>query len=441
MTLVAMLVAASVTAALIYMIDSRSAAAPVTGRADTVGVTTLGTAHIWVISSNSPDGSCTRSASPVEYEAAIEQSKVCNPNDDHLDGVFNAAYQAALAGDMILIRGGLYAAPANGVHDISDRATLSGTRVVIQPARGETVGVDSGWRVQTHDLIVHGGDSLGTDEEDRIEVLGGIDVEMTAGQDNRNVILEDVNLRSVYFEANDFTIRFSDIGPNDPCRSPADDLVLSATPGTPGGTKDVVIEGNLIHGNDSRRCPTVHADALDVFLEGGVVRGNRIWACGTQCIFQGDPGSVLVENNMIEETNAYGSNTAAPCEIGMAGRNTIRYNTLEGSVCFTGSLPARANVYGNLFLNAQGCDPAATYTQNVFPASGGVTCGTNARRGTPVFADGKAYSGSDRQGDYHLHETDRAARNAGNPARFPPVDFDGALRPIGAVDAGADERS
>jgi hypothetical protein len=364
---------------------------------------------------------------------------VCNPNDGGASGVLNAAYRAARAGDLILLKGGTYV----GFQEVRDRPSLGSRNVRIQPRPGEWARFRRGIRVWTHDLVVHGGNRLGSNEADRIAIpRAGFDAEMSAGQDNRRVIGEDLNVQNVYFEANDFTIRFSDIGPNNPCRSPADDLVLSATPGTPGGTEDVVIEGNRIHNNDSRRCPTVHADALDLYLEGGVVRGNRIWACGTQCVWQGDRGSILVENNMIEETNAYGGRTAAPCEIGMAGANTIRYNTLEGSICFAGRLPARATVYGNVFLNAQGrCDRAARYSYNVFPASGGRACGVRARRGRPRLATGRLYTNVDRRANYHLHRTDRAARGKGNRARFPSRDFDRNRRPIGRVDAGADERS
>ena len=46
---------------------------------------------------------------------------------------------------------------------------------------------------------------------------------------------------------------------------------------------------NLIHDNIGTGCGSVHIDALDLYMVEGVIRGNRIWACGTQCIFTGDP--------------------------------------------------------------------------------------------------------------------------------------------------------
>jgi hypothetical protein len=389
-----------------------------------------GTAHVWV---DTNGGSCARSASTAGYA------------DGQACGSLDAAYRVVRPGDTVLIRGGTY-----GEQTIRDRPDLpvGSPSVVFRPAPGENVVVDAGFTVYAHDFVLDGGDTVGVNEPNRFRVLGvddssrraidARDNESSQNKQHRNVVIEDVHTRSVYYTVDYSVIRFSEIGPSDACG----DLVLSGDEPVYGW----VIEYNLIHDNKGSGCGGAHIDALDLYVVDGVVRGNRIWWCGTQCLFVGDPGSLLIENNMIEETNACGGGCAGPKELAIMGTNTVRYNTVEGDDGYgrDPDRPGTSTVYGNLFLSpynrcAGGGSVKVDYSHNVF-SSRSRGCGGNSKSCTPRFADGSPYNNTDREADYHLAPNDTCAIGAGHPSLYPAADLDRAGRPSGRVDAGADER-
>jgi hypothetical protein len=390
----------------------------------------LGLAHVWV---DGNGGSCVRSPGSAAYVDA----QAC--------GSFDAAYRQVRPGDTVLIRGGTY-----GEQTIRDRADLAlgSAPVVFRPAPSESVVINAGFTIYTHDFILDGGDTVGVNEPNRFRVLGvddssrrAIDARDNEGSQNgqhRNVIIEDVHTRSVYYTVDHSIIRYSEIGPSTACG----DLVLSGDEPVYGW----VIEYNLIHDNKGDGCGGAHIDALDLYVVDGVVRGNRIWWCGTQCLFVGDAGSLLIENNMIEETNACGGGCAGPQELAVMGNNIVRYNTIEGDDGYgrDPDRPGTSTVYGNLFLSpynrcAGGGTVRVDYSHNVF-SSRSRGCGSNRKSCTPRFADGTLYANTDRQADYHLAPNDTCALGAGKQDQHPALDLDRTTRPSGRVDAGADER-
>lgn len=401
------------------------------------------TANMWVVASGA--GSCTRSASLITFAAAsAAPSKTC--------GSLNAAYAIAQAGDLILWKGGTY-----GSQSINDRGNIGGV-VTFQTAEGETVSIPSGSLSNAaRDIFIHGGDLPNVEETNRIILVqngqtgtGECNSTMNLGQGNRNVIFEDVTCSSFFATAWQTTLRFSDIGPHDICLDQSqEDLVMLWPIGFPTTIPNMnsTIEYNRLFGVDERLCPgraeSRHSDNLVITGSNHVVRGNRIWWCATQCIFfsefGGEPTNNLIENNMIGNT---ASSLCAVCGIALVGNTTdttIRNNTIEGQLNFDSS-PTITWV-GNLFLSVQpNCWPG-TYQYNVYPVSGGVTCGTNATRGTPKLASGNnyTYTGLD-SADFHLHATDTAAAGKGNPANFPTLDLDKETR-VSPPWAGADDAS
>ena len=395
-----------------------------------------GTGNLWV---DPNGGSCTRQATPGAWVDAA----AC--------GTFNAAYQAAQAGDVIQIRGGTY--PTQNVRDRPD-LPLGSAIIVFHPAPGENVTVNGSLELYGHDLIFDGGDRPGVNETNRVTVTGenAPDEESLGMRDNqgsqrgqhRGLVVEDVHIRNVKTSSDFSTLRYSEVGPSDlGVGNLCSDLVQSADEPTDGW----VIEYNIVHDNKNDGCNGAHIDAFDVYVTNGVIRGNRIWWCGTQCIFTGDPSSILIENNMIEETNACGSGCDGPQELAVMGTTTVRYNTIEGDDGYgrDPDRPGNATIYGNLFLSkynhcAGGGAVSASYDRNVF-APGNITCGTNSKACTPRLADGNLYSDVDRQADYHLAANDTCALGAGSPSSYPAEDIDEVSRPQGgAPDAGADER-
>ena len=130
-------------------------------------------------------------------------------------------------------------------------------------------------------------------------------------------VVEDVHTRDVYFDDNttNNAVRYSEVGPSDfgGNGNLCADLIVT------GHTFNPVIEYNQSTTTRATGCNGAHIDALDLNVTNGIIRGNRIWWCGTQCIFSGDPGSMLIENNMIEETNACGGGCDGPQELAVMG--------------------------------------------------------------------------------------------------------------------------
>jgi hypothetical protein len=272
-----------------------------------------------------------------------------------------------------------------------------------------------------------------------------LDVQMaSAGDGDRRVVIEDVHAESSFINAWATTLRSSEIGPLNVCAGRSDDLVKGwwfVVNGQDQGIQRLRIENNLIHDNHDEGCAggNPHNDAIQMEADNSVVSGNRIWWCGTQCIFQGYNGqNDVIENNMIEESDGCGR-CGDSSEVGAAGNVLFQNNTVRGTVTFSGgTIPAQATVRDNIFLTGVGCDPAGTYTYNLFPTNGS-TCGTNAKRGTPMLSNGRALS-SVVDADYHLSPLDSVAVDAGSPSSFSATDIDGQLRSLGgAVDLGADE--
>ena len=407
-------------------------------------------ANLWV---STTGGTCTRSAIPTAYLAGAS----C--------GSLNAAYAKANAGDLILIKGGTY-----GDQTIADRTDLAigSATVTMQIAEGETMTVNGSITISTHDLTLRGAESpayFGTNARIIINQTtppdGELDLQIAGGQiGNRNLIVEGVHASSAFITSWGATIRFSEIGPHSPCvAGSAEDLVMIWTTniGADTGAKNVTIQGNWIHQADDRACPgqaiARHMDAIGQYgsHDGLVVKQNRISWCGTQCIeFSGPTNNVLFENNMVEETPAnLCGGCGAPGEVTVDAtvtNITIRYNTISGNVNIVGG-SASPVFTGNIFLDTMpSCSSGSmngTFSHNVFHASAGVTCGTNAKRGTPLLSTGRLYSpltSTTVGADWHLSVSDTVAKGAGDPLSFPVLDIDGQVRPIGlAPYAGANQ--
>jgi Right handed beta helix region len=358
---------------------------------------------------------------------------------------WNRAYQLAPAGSVIGLLPGTYPSQT-----ISNR-TLNGT-ITIRPVAGASVTVNGRILISTHGLAIDGGQQLGTNETNQITVLGtnGAEPAVDFGRGNNSPqvtgnTVEDVHTRNIYVDdastGNVFTrgeIGPSTMQPTNLCG----DLVVS-------GDSQITVEYSLIHDNRGTGCGSAHIDALDLNPASSpptVIRGNRIWWCGTQCIFTGDPGSLVIENNMIEETEACGSGCDAPQEIAVMGTSVIRDNTVDGDVGLSCNScnpprPGDANVYGNVFLSSIGCTTFSNSVttvrcdHNVFASGSG---GTNPKTCVPRLANGSLWTNTDRNADFHLSATDTCAANAGDPARFPPLDLDEQAR-TSPPDAGADE--
>jgi hypothetical protein len=343
-------------------------------------------------------GSCVRQASAGSYSDAAACSSV------------GAAYAKASTGDRILLRGGTY-----GGQSVSARSL---GQVVVSVAPNETASIDGSLVIHSANVVIEGGGTFGVNEPDRLEVFGeqapasGTAIDLDAP----NVTVEDVHTRNFFWfdGADNGGIRYSEVGPSDfgGNGNLCGDLVSSEH------VTGAFVEYSLVHDNKSDGCGGAHIDAFDVNFTDGVIRGNRIWWCGTQCIFTGDPGSMLIEHNVIEETNACGSGCGGPQELAVMGDTEIRYNTIEGGTGYglEPDRPGNANVHHNVFLTYGGCSNDTSGAvrvvcdSNVFPSGGG---GTNAKACVPRLLDGTLWSNVDRQARFRFDPADTCSSGRG----------------------------
>jgi hypothetical protein len=386
-----------------------------------------GLANLWMDTTTSGN-TCTRSSTPIAYVS----NDACNSA--------NAAYLAASAGDTILIKAGSY-----GSQDIDDRPSLGTSDVIFHPAPTELV-TWADLNLQTHDVHIDGGDTINVNETNRLTITTDANMRAAGNLGTRNLILEDIHTRNSFNDADGITLQYSEIGPQNVCVPPnSSDLVQFWVVGTDAPT-DMALLYNDIHDNNWNACDDNgdHPDALQVYpnfttADNIQVIGNHFWHCGTQCIFVGGGSytNTRVENNMVEESDDC-NNCGVSGDVNYfsedpGGNNTFAYNTIEGNAV----LPEGIQIVGNVFLSNHSC-AASTYSYNVFRTSGGSTCGSNTKRCTPLLSDGSPYSG-DTDANWHISPTDTCARQAGNPSSFPAKDVDEQTRPIGTIDAGADE--
>ena len=189
---------------------------------------------------------------------------------------------------------------------------------------------------------------------------------------------------------------------------------------TPGGDK-MVFDGNLFY-----NCPTSNMQVGE--FSGGVIGSliikNNYFGptegSNSLSIGQGHCGGIVIENNVV----AYPMNGMPTNNNGCSGTMTQSSNIYVGSV--------------------SNCGPSTfSGSYNIFPASGGATCGTNAKRCTPSWAHGAPPSnGTAWLPD--LNASDTCAKNYVplTGGTFASTDMYGVSRPLGqAVDAGAHEAS
>jgi hypothetical protein len=395
-------------------------------------------ANLWV---DADGGSCTRHGAASSYADA----QAC--------GSLQAAANAASAGDVVLIRDGRYpgqlltgakrltfrgAGPGRPSFGqiITSAANVAFTHVLVEnrdPPAGNTPCSYFDYTLftcgpgQTYVDVIVDGLSKGSGNPER---RGGLQVD--AG--STNLVFRNGEIRGVL-----------------------------DSKGFQGGSDGMLIENTVFR--DIRLSPAGEAAGVHnecAYVTGGdrqTWRRNRFLLCPVMAMFfanylGGPPFSnVTIENTLFTHTlNSRGEwHNGASFVIpnGAGGQNqvtnwVVRYNTFEtppdfGSTPGTGDDNGSAHYYGN--LGADGACGARewTYSYNVGETCRGV--GEVAIRGAtnssgrpnqaPFYVDAPA-------GDFTLKPRS-AARDRGDPRRYPRADVEGGHRPLRAPDAGAYE--
>jgi len=145
--------------------------------------------------------------------------------------------------------------------------------------------------------------------------------------------------------------------------------------------------------------------------------------------------NILIQNNMIGTIVTPGASINLGNASDTCNNVVVQYNTTLGaSPNITCGVSGSGNVIrGNIFPTMYSCGSHFTCSYNITLSSPPI--GTGSKKCTPAFNVVNS-----PVADYHLKPTDTCAKNAGDPANYPPTDYDGNSRPAGgAPDAGADE--
>ncbi len=203
-----------------------------------------------------------------------------------------------------------------------------------------------------------------------------------------------------------------------------------------------------------------HQEAFKIDQGSNILFQNNIFLrcknCNSATVFFGQSGSKDTADNVTfigniigpAEGGGAGLNYAYNAPSGRATHLTFRYNSVDGTLNFsgpytTGTLPGtNITLEGNTAWKQsyQGCISGATYTKNTWYASGGTApaqCGTD--NGPQSTSSGFWVSPGSPNYDYHL-ATKSPLIGTGGTGCSNLTDIYGDARPAGAVcDVGADE--
>lgn len=400
------------------------------------------TANLWVTASA---GSCTRSATPVDFAGSASPDARC--------GDFSTAYQAAACGDTVYVKAGSYSGQT--VNRDSSKDACS-SRVVIAGAPGESVTVNG-------DLNSGQGGAfpLPTQGADHVEfkdfaLNGGMYVIGSPLTDFHATNI-DANGRFTIQGAEDSSITGGDWGPCTATQiAPACPMLIEADSSITNN--GLLIEGNTFH---DVRCDgqewDCHIECMKI--NGGTnltIRGNVYRDCALYDIFlksehDNDFSGLLIENNQFDATWNEASGGASQgrtqavsfsCGAGELTNATIRFNSFhEASVlspdedgCGRNS---NVSLVGNI-IGGTACSEGVgqTWSYNVFlgsdPCSG---------TGNTTVSD-FPYVDENFDGNFRLAGSATVIDNlVPTSAGCPTTDIDGDARPAGTnCDAGMDER-
>jgi hypothetical protein len=382
-------------------------------------------ANLWI---DRNGGSCLRSARPAAYSDAAACAN------------FNAAWQAASAGDTVRVQAGNY-----GNQFFNSHSPAMTARGVTFRATGGTVTVG---KLDIGDDSGNFGSGRGRQDEDRLTFVGPVTATgTTLLRHTRNVTFDGwtwnqgfAARKSVFWlgDTDRTTIRNSDL-----CCS-TDYQIMESTVPSPnfGPNSNITIEYTKIH--SMRRTSTgVHTECfLAPAVPGLTLRGTHWWGCNVMNINIGAFGdsAPYQQSNFHWVNNIFESptNLTATDKTGypfFQGCNqpswgtkpgwVVEYNLFETpwytpAACGDAGLTLRGNI-GSTGLK---CPVGATYSKNIWRER---ACGATDIQ-VPTILSGLNFT------NILAHDWTYAAGafqiDKGDPASYPPYDAAGRPRPI-----------
>ena len=355
---------------------------------------------------------------------------------------FGRAYALAQGGDVVKVRAGAY-----GPQEIRPAGAKDGP-VTIEPVFGARVTVASMAIMASHVHLVNvvaGGSGEGR---------GGLDVcDQPCGRGLEDVVIRNFHGKYAFIRASNVTVEGGEFGNFDAClpQNPEDGFRIWGGSGA-REPHNIHVVGVTIHdvraGADDTCGGTPHAgyhvDCMQA--QGGVdvtIRDSVFYDCPTSDI-QAEPFGGAIERNWLVENNFFGPTSCCNSVVltqaspgGDCSTFVVRYNVMQQPVNDVYCDGAPLQMYANIFTsNVSACDQHVVESYDVYVRGNTARCrGPGNRRCDPRFVAPRA-----TPPDYRLLASDRCARGAGDPKRFPLRDITGRRRPQGIrPDAGAYE--
>jgi IPT/TIG domain len=407
--------------------------------------------NLWV---DGKSGNCTRSSSPAAYNSA----SACKS--------MQAAQTAASGGDTVVVQNGSYPA----------QTLASGAKTTTVNYVAQTVGsvLLAGLQINIDKVHITGivGSGTGTNR-------GGLDIEDLTNTAFTDVVVNCGNnmaswsglgWKNVFAAGSHITLQACDFGNWDACdgyngsgcNANSNCAIEDATRFWSWGSgstiqpdSDIML-GNIIHdvtappdGACGSGPGVPHTDALQVYSGGTniTIQGNKFYGNASSALQSG--GGTL--SNWTIQNNYFGAteccNNLVWGQATVSGSFIVRNNTnanpngylvvnnIDASGSATIDFSSNLTIATPTVCTAAG-SPSGGY--NIFPSSGGATCGSNVKRCNPTFLNGVPSASNGY--DIRISTSDTCAVDAGNPSDYATTDMYGTTRPQGsAPDAGAYE--
>ncbi len=380
-----------------------------------------GVANLWVDTSG---GSCARQATP----GAWVDNQACS---------WNAAYQAAQTGDVILVRGGSY----GNVNIGPNKASIAAPGVTFRTATGENVVVND----------LENGHIAGTAGGSNISFVGPASARTFRSDQASNIVVDGWNIdcngcdneQIFHLEAaNNVVLRNSEVQDNK-------NNSLMWVSGT-----NLTFENNKIHDAGLPNGSASHTECLYAWsVTNLTLKRNHFYHCSVMDVFitgNSTANGGFIENNIFEkpwENTGVISNSAYAFHFRTGGAPSpdpnnwdFRYNTFVGPLSIDPSEnpvgSGGMRVIGNVFLSGSPCGQGnTTFSYNAFVSG---ACGTSTvTNSLATYLGGFTAAGD--PGTYSLKAAS-VLRDRGNPGNYPAQDRTGAARYAGAApDLGAYE--
>jgi hypothetical protein len=413
------------------------------------------TANLWVEPSA---GACTRRSTPVAYASSATGT-------DSRCGSFDTAYQAASAGDQVLVKAGSYSA-----QELEVKASAAAPNVVIQTASGETVTFTS--------LITDGADYAtirGPMSGNEIRGSRCLDANFTGDstcKESVDDVFDRITLSQNFTDNKAVDCMGGCVGTqflnDDICCTHIEKIFNVDNWFGNSQSRDMTIKNTAIHSVTVPVCPggvgcpvgdDVHSTCMwmlgaqNLLIDGLHVYGCKSGSGDIEFSANGDalvPGNITIQNSIFEQSvNDDGTNVGSLASFDPSpawiGTNLLQNNIFEGPSSGWPEAPAGSTV---TYRNNMGAGPPCTGTgvTTTFNRWSNQNCGGTNTQDTSVYTSSRyvgapvgaaqnanTQAASLLKGNWRWANCSQPGVDAGTSTGAPTLDFDAHTRPFNSV--------